>query len=164
MLQLEKNLRFASMQQLSKVDLVELRRLRAHEEVDFNHLKELKKEIASDRILKFAVAVDKDTNIILDGHHRFSALKELGCKRIPAVFVDLNSLQIEVNSFRNDRKVTKEMVVNAGLSGNRFPPKTSKHIIRINGELKHILAIEQNVNLPLKNLQINLCSFSDSAG
>ena len=104
-LQLEKNLRFAGMQQPSNVILVELRKLKAHEEVDFKHLKELKKEIFSDKILKFAVAVDKDTNIILDGHHRFNALKELGCKRIPAVFVDLNSPQLEVNCFRNDRKV-----------------------------------------------------------
>jgi ParB-like chromosome segregation protein Spo0J len=81
--------------------LIELERLTAHEEVNLQHLKELKKEIELDRILKFAIAVDEATNIILDGHHRFNALRELGCKRIPAIFVDYNAPQIKVKSWRN---------------------------------------------------------------
>jgi len=149
-LQLKKNLHNTNTQQPSEVTLIELKQLRAHEEVNLRHLKELKKEIESDRILKFAIAVDKDTNIILDGNHRFNVFKELGCKEIPAVFVDYNSPQVEVKSWRNDRKVTKEIVIEAGLSNNKLPPKTSKHMIRINGKLKHIFAMEKKVNFPLE--------------
>jgi len=151
--QFEKNLPSTSIQQSLQVTLIELEKLRPHEEVDLRHLKELRDEIKSDRILKFAIAVDKDTNIILDGHHRFNALKELGCKRIPVVFVNYHSPQVTARSWRNGGKVTKEMVIEAGLSTNKLPPKTSKHMIRINGAIRHISAIEKNVNFPLKKLR-----------
>lgn len=140
-------------QHLSQVTLIALEKLRAHEDVDLGHLKQLKREIRSDRILKFAIAVDKDTNIILDGHHRFNALRELGCIKIPVVFVDYKTPQIEVKSWRIGWVVTKEKVVEAGLSGNRLPPKTSRHMIIADGEPKHILAVEKKVNFPLENLK-----------
>lgn len=151
--QLKKNLRRSNTQQSPQVTLIELEKLRMHEEVDLWHLNELKREIESDRILKFAIAVDKDTNIILDGHHRFNALIELECKKIPAVFVDYNTPQIKVKSWRKGWEITKEMVVKAGLSENKLPPKTSKHMIITNGKLKHILAIEKKVNFPLEKLK-----------
>lgn len=74
-----------------EAQLVELNKLRQHEEVDSAHLKELKEEIRSDMVLKFAIVVDKNTNVILDGEHRFNALRELGCRSIPVVYVDYNS-------------------------------------------------------------------------
>ncbi|MCW3975923.1 MAG: ParB N-terminal domain-containing protein [Candidatus Bathyarchaeota archaeon] len=79
-----------------KAQLVELNKLLEHEECDQFHLKELIKEIATDRILKLAIVADKDTNIILDGEHRFNALKKLGCKKIPVIYIDYNSPSIEV--------------------------------------------------------------------
>jgi len=151
-LQLKKNLENTNTQQTSVVTLIELKQLKAHEEVNLRHLKELKKEIEYDRILKFAIAVDKGTNIILDGHHRFNVLKKLGCKEIPAVFVDYNSPQVEVKSWRNNRNVTKEIVIEAGLSNNKLPAKTSKHMVRIDGKLKHIFVMEKKVNFPLEKL------------
>jgi len=154
-LQLKKrNLHSAVIQQSPQATLIEVERLNPHEEVDLRHLRELRKEIESDGVLKFAIAVDKDTNIILDGHHRFDALRELGCEKIPAVFVDYNSPQIRVESWRSGWKVTKEMVVEAGLSEKKLPPKTSRHMVITNGKLRHIFAIETKVNVPLKKLKV----------
>jgi len=133
--------------------LIELGALKQHEEVDRAHLRELKKEIESDKILKFAIAVDKNTNIILDGEHRFNALKELGCTKIPVIFVDYGSPDIEVKAWRKNDQVTKKDVIEAGLSGKKLPPKTSEHMIRIRNTLKHISAIEKRVNTPLKKLR-----------
>jgi hypothetical protein len=45
------------------------------------------------------------------------------------------------------------MVIEAGLSENKLPPKTSKHMIITNGKFKHILAIEKEINFPLKKLK-----------
>ncbi|MFQ6068095.1 MAG: hypothetical protein ACE5KD_00975 [Candidatus Bathyarchaeia archaeon] len=45
------------------------------------------------------------------------------------------------------------MVIKAGMSSNKLPPKTSKHMVRINGKLEHILAIEEKVNFPLEKLK-----------
>lgn len=133
--------------------LIELDVLKQHEEVDPAHLRELKKEIESDKILKFAIAVDKNTSIVLDGEHRFNALRELGCTKVPVTFVDYSSPDIEVQAWRNGERVTKKDVLEAGLSGKKLPPQTSQHMIRIWNTLKHISAIEKRVNIPLEKLR-----------
>ena len=136
-----------------QISVIELEKLREHEGVDPRYLKELEEEIRSDGILKFAIAVDKNTNVILDGHHRLNALKKIGCKRIPVVFVDYNSPAIEVKARKNGEKLTKRIVIEAALNGKKLPPKASKHMVRVSGELKHILSIEKRVNMPLSKLR-----------
>lgn len=134
--------------------LIKLEKLKPHEDVNCVYLRELKKEIESDGILKFAIAVNKNENIILDGHHRTAALKELGCVKIPVIFVNYSSPDIEVQSQRNGIQLTKKEIIEAGLSLKKLlPPKTSKHVIRICGSLKHISAIEKRVNIPLERLK-----------
>jgi ParB-like chromosome segregation protein Spo0J len=66
--------------------LMKLTELRLHERINPDYLREFKKRIESGGVLKRAIAVDRNTNIILDGTHRFYALKELGCKKIPQLF------------------------------------------------------------------------------
>jgi ParB-like chromosome segregation protein Spo0J len=137
----------------AQLRIVKLNKLKQHEEVDPIHLKELKEEIWSDKILKFAIVADKNTNIILDGQHRFNALKELGCKRIPVVYIDYNSPAIEVQSWKGNPHLTKKDVIEAGLSGRKFPPKTSKHMVWVGDSLLHISAIEKRVNIPIEKLR-----------
>jgi len=135
------------------VELVKLDMLKPHEEADSEHLRKLKEEIKSDEILNFAITVSKNENIILDGHHRAAALKELGCTTIPAVFVDYGSSDIEVQSWKDDIQLTKEDIMRAGMGLKKLPPKTSKHMIRIDGVLNHISAIEKRVDIPLEALR-----------
>jgi hypothetical protein len=149
----KKNMSDGNLLRQIRFTIIELERLKVHEEVDALHLKNLKEEISSDGILKFAIAVDQVTNIILDGLHRFNALKELGCREIPAVFVNYNSPHIRVKSWRDGWKITKDIVRTAGLTGRKLPSKTSRHLIRTNGRLVHIFAIEKEVNLPLEELR-----------
>ena len=68
-----------------KSKIVEIDKLKEHEKVFKYHYEDLKKEIVSDGVLKKAIAVDENTNIILDGHHRAKVLKELGFTRILSV-------------------------------------------------------------------------------
>jgi hypothetical protein len=136
-----------------KVEIVEINKLKEHEEIDTNHLKKLIKEIKSYKILKRPIVVDKNTNIILDGAHRFNALKALGCKKIPAVLVNYRSPKIKVMSWRKGEKIDKKDVIIAGVTGNKMPPKTSKHMILINGRLKHISFIEKIINFPIEKLK-----------
>jgi ParB-like chromosome segregation protein Spo0J len=135
------------------VELVDLDKLKHHEMVDSARLKKLREEIKSDGILKLAIAVDKNRNIIIDGHHRAVALKELGYTKIPVVFVNYDSPDIEVQSWRNPVKLTKEDVIKAGMSSEKLPPKTSKHMVWVDGVQKHISAIERIVNIPLEKLK-----------
>jgi len=133
--------------------LIELEELKEHEEIRPDYLEELKNEILSDGILKMPIAVDKKTYIILDGHHRLHALKKIGCKRIPVILFDYQSTEIEVLPHREGETITKEMIIRTASAGRRMPPKTSKHMILIEGELKHISVLETVINIPLEKLK-----------
>jgi len=137
------------------VDIVFIRieELREHEEIRPDYLEELKNEILSDGILKMPIAVDRSTYIILDGHHRLHALKKIGCKKIPVILVDYQLPEIEVIPWREGEKVTKKMIIDTALTGKRMAPKTSKHMIRVEGELKHISILETVINIPLDELK-----------
>ena len=108
--------------------IVELNQLKEHEEINKERLEELKQGIKLDGILKDPIIVDKNTKIILDGHHRFNSIKQLGYKKILVYFVDYTSPKIRVLS-RRKSKVTKEDVIQAGLSGKKMLERTSKHLI-----------------------------------
>lgn len=140
----------------NEAHLVELDKLLQHEEVDLNHLQELKEEIASDKILKHPIVADENTNVIIDGEHRYTALKILGCKRIPVIYIDYNSEDIKVQAWRDSERLTKEDVIKAGLSGMKLPPKTSKHLIRNSDTFSHISVVEKKVDIPLEVLKSEL--------
>jgi ParB-like chromosome segregation protein Spo0J len=133
--------------------LIDLEALKEHEEIRPDYLEELKNEILSDGILKMPIAVDKTTYIILDGHHRLHALRRIGCKRIPCILFDYHSSEIEVLPQREGESVTKEMIVETALAGRRMLPKTSKHMVMIEGELRHISCLERVINIPLEKLK-----------
>ena len=133
--------------------LIDLEILKEHEEIRPDYLQELKNEILTDGILKMPIAVDKKTYIILDGHHRLHALKKIGRKRIPVILFDYQSPEIKVLPHREGETVTKEMILQTALAGRRMPPKTSKHMILVEGELKHISILETVINIPLEKLR-----------
>lgn len=132
--------------------MTDLKNLKEHEEISQQHLEHLKDQIQKDGKLKSPIVVDKNTKIILDGHHRFNALKSLGYQRIPIYFVNYNSPDIIVQPWREEDKITKEIVVKAGLSGIKLPPKTSKHMIKVSGKLIKISKLAEEVNIPLEEL------------
>jgi hypothetical protein len=142
-----------SLQITDDIFLIELEELKEHEEIRPDYLEELKNEILSDGILKMPIAVDKTTYIILDGHHRLHALKKIGCKRIPVILFNYQSPGIKVVAHREGETVTKEMIIQTALAGRRMPPKTSKHMILIEGELQHISILERVINIPLEELK-----------
>jgi hypothetical protein len=45
------------------------------------------------------------------------------------------------------------MIIEIALTGRRMPPKTSKHMVMIEGELKHISILETVINIPLEKLR-----------
>jgi len=131
--------------------IVDINLLKEHEQIDKQYCERLKKRIEKDGVIKRAIAVDSCTNVILDGHHRLNALRELGCRMIPVTYVDYNSSAIQVESRRNFQ-VSKEVVISAGLTGNKLPPKTSRHMIFNDGRSRHISCIEKVVNISLTDL------------
>lgn len=131
-----------------RVVFIPLKELKEHEHVNEAHLLNLMKEIINDRILKKPIIVDVNTLIILDGHHRYAVLQLLGAEVIPAYLVDYNSEKVRVDSWRKGWKVTKELVLKAGLTGKKLPFKTSRHTL---DGIK-----VPDVNVPLEKLGVKL--------
>lgn len=109
--------------------LVELSKLKEHEEIIPERIEELKKEILSDDFLREPIIVDMNTNIILDGHHRFNILKSLGYSKIAVQYIDYRKPEIIVESWGNSKKQTKKSVIEKVSKREKFPPKTTRHII-----------------------------------
>jgi len=113
---------------MREILILKIDELKEHEDIRPAYLEELKNQIMLDGILKMPIAVDEETYVILDGHHRLQALKRLGCTKIPVVLVDYQSPEIKVLAQREGETITKEMVIHMGLSGKKMLPKTSRHM------------------------------------
>lgn len=103
--------------------------LRVHEETDPDRTAELVDRLKADGFIARPVVVDAEHRIILDGHHRYAALCALGCARVPVYQVDYGGDDVRVDLWEGApvEAVTKEEVVERGLSGTPFPPKTTRH-------------------------------------
>ncbi|MQK95415.1 ParB N-terminal domain-containing protein, partial [Escherichia coli] len=86
-----------------ELTLIPLLLLKPHEDIDLKILEELAKSVKSDGVLKKAIAVDRNTGIILDGHHRVKALELIGCGKAPCLLVDYSSPLIMVFSWSGDK-------------------------------------------------------------
>jgi len=85
----------------------------------------LKKKIKLDGCWTKPLIIDKSNHLIMDGHHRFQAAKELGLKKIPAIKVDYD--EIPIWSLKKEEIVSKELVKKRALDGKIYPNKTVKH-------------------------------------
>lgn len=116
-----------------RFDVLEIRGLHGHEEIRPTLLAELTDLIKRDGYIRRPILVADRALVILDGHHRVEALRTLGCRRIPAYVVDYFSDVVNLTTWPDAivSAVTKEEVIRRGLTGDRFPPKTSRHTVTI---------------------------------
>ncbi len=136
------------------ITLLNINDLKPHERINEKHLEELIEEIRKDGVLKKPIVVDFKTKVILDGHHRVEALKRLGCNLIPAALVDYFNESIVLDTWKdlNGKKPSKKDVIRNALQGLLFPPKTTKHMVMVDGKILHISEIVGEVNFPLYKL------------
>lgn len=107
--------------------LLPVGRLTPHEEVDETDVDRLTKRIRADGAVHEPVLVDRATEVILDGHHRFHALQQLGCRRIPCYCVDYLEPTIIVETWDSRALIDKHELLRQALAGERYPIKTSRH-------------------------------------
>lgn len=113
-----------------QVDLVPMEILRPHELTRPKKVDELEKMTNRWNAYVLPLVVDKNTGVILDGHHRHQVALRLGLQCLPCVQVDyLGDETVELDVWPNcgRESITKEEVVQAGLQGDLFHPKTSRH-------------------------------------
>jgi hypothetical protein len=135
--------------------LLRVDELKPHERGSPLYFELLKKEILKDSVLKYPIIADEKTHVILDGMHRWLALKSLGYELIPVILVDVfKNQKIRVGRRRIhryaecvDKEVTIEQVISAGISGNLMEPRSTRHFFPFSKF--------QEINYPLQLLKKN---------
>lgn len=116
---------------MKTVTLVNIDKLKCHENIDRNHLIALQKEIEANKVIYKPVIVDRGSYVILDGHHRYTALKQLGAKRIPVYFVNYFNPNVRVYLRRKNlqMRILKEAIITMASLRRVFPARTTRHFV-----------------------------------
>jgi hypothetical protein len=117
---------------MPKAVLLELKKLKPHEHVQKSRVKELVEILKSEGRFTEPIVVEKNTFVILDGHHRVQALLKLGYTKVPAILIDYNSDGVKVYLRRNNlmTQIIKEFVLKTALAGEMMPIKTTRHEVK----------------------------------
>ncbi len=107
--------------------------LKAHEETIPERVERIQSEILESGKVVTPLWVDLEHRIVLNGHHRLAALKNLGCHSAPVLFVDYDDSNVTVGICPGAQisEISKEEVVQAALSGPLFPPRSSLHALQL---------------------------------
>ena len=115
----------------SKIKLIAIDKLRAHEETSPERVLQVMREIKRLGKIKNPVVVDIKTRVILDGHHRVKVLKKLGCEKVPVMMVNYMSNQVRVCLRRKmELEDIKQAVIKKSLKGEVFEYKTTRHLVK----------------------------------
>jgi hypothetical protein len=118
----------------SRIEVVPIDKLKPHEKGSPLYLGLLVQELLRDGVLKYPIIADEKTKVILDGMHRWLALKSLGYSSMPVILVNaLQNRRISVGRRRIHRyvndseEITVEKVISAGLGGCLMKPRSTRH-------------------------------------
>ena len=132
--------------------MVPMEILRPHEETIPKKVEELERMTHRWKAYVLPLVIDRNTGVILDGHHRHQVALRLNLKCLPCVLVDYlgdESVELDVWPSCGKDSITKEEVVQAGLQEELFPPKTSRH--RLSDHLPPISMPLTRLSLPAIN-------------
>lgn len=116
------------MKRLVEFRLLPVASLHPHEQVDEEDVAHLTEEIRARGLVREPIWVSEPEGVILNGHHRYAALRRLGVRWIPAWVVDYADPEMELARWNAGPPLDKAEVIRSARSGKLFPPKTSRHI------------------------------------
>ena len=116
---------------IKSFEYVSIKSVFPHEKVILNRKNALKKYILSCdeySILPSIICCSK-SKMIIDGHHRFNTLRELGYKTIPVTFIDYMDDSIRTHK-EKVKQLSKNVLIEKALKNSPFEPKSTIHEIK----------------------------------
>ncbi len=126
------------------VQLIAIEVLRPHELVDATHVEYLTRQIVEKGHWLRPIVVDRESHIVMDGHHRLEAARRVGLSKIPCALLDYNSDDIRVVETHSGIAFDVALIKSAAECGDRLPIKSTKHIFSANID---------SVDIPLEQLR-----------
>lgn len=114
-----------------KIVFIPIKKLKPHERISKKRLEKLKLELIKDGFLKKPIVVENKKFIILDGHHRYYFLKELGLEKIPCLLVDYENIDVLPRRKKYKNVDLKKFVYQTVAQGELLPYKTTKHLLKL---------------------------------
>ena len=113
------------------VDLIDIDYLNPHEKIIEKKKTLLTKFIKSydSYYIISSIVCCHETLLIIDGHHRFFALKELGFKKVPVTLIDYKNDIIRTGKIN---PLDKNYIIDIGKSSALLEPKSTEHAIYCN--------------------------------
>lgn len=111
--------------------LLPIDQLREHEEVEADNVDQLRRTLLDEGVVREPVLVARGSWVILNGHHRFAALRALGAQRVPVYLIDYDSGLIRLHRWSAGPEIRKTDVIAMAGRGERYPPKTTRHVLDV---------------------------------
>nr|PMJ04510.1 hypothetical protein BCU32_03125 [Vibrio lentus] len=99
-----------------------------HERVDAKRVEEIAQDMLTSSLWKEPIFIDRYSNIIMDGHHRYNAAKSLGLNSIPCVKLDYDQ-DVELYDWKNGQRLDVNIILQSVVDGKLLPIKTTRHVI-----------------------------------
>ena len=116
------------------IEIINISKLKPLELVFPSHLKNLTEMLNQSGKIESPILADRETGIVLDGSHRYIFFLKNGYKTVPVKFVDYNDENIRVGSklihrflIDDELNISKSEVLERGLTGRLFKPRTTRH-------------------------------------
>ena len=105
-------------------------RLVPHEEHDEPRALRLALHIGRVGIWTAPLVVERDSLVVMDGHHRLRAAQSLGLPVLPVVLLGYGDGEVTLQSWRRGEVWGPAAVLSSGRSGRLLPRKTTRHLFQ----------------------------------
>ncbi|HYG05698.1 MAG TPA: ParB N-terminal domain-containing protein [Stenotrophomonas sp.] len=105
-----------------------------------DHAEHLARDMTEHAVWRVPIVVERCSYAVMDGHHRLCAAHRLGLAAAPCLLLDYQ--QVQVQASREGYLVTPAEILRRALTGDPYPPKTTRH--RFDGPLPLC-----NISLPV---------------
>lgn len=110
--------------------LVLVDELHASEKINISRARSLKQKIADEDRWTMPILVEKQHYVVMDGHHRLWAARELGLACIPCLMLGYDDPNLELTRWADGQAFPPNRVIEAGLSGELLDFKTTRHALK----------------------------------